>query len=242
MTKRLETRAVVVAGGRSLRFGAPQPKQFHLLGGRPVLFYGADAIARLDSLKEIVFVFPQGDLHPAIEAELAQFSQKHTAIEVRRAPGGVRRQDSVASGLRAFSRPCDVALVHDAARPFPPVDAMRVLVDRAWELGGAILAVRATDTVKQAGKVDEPLIEATLDRSRIWLAQTPQAFRGEFIDRACALMSEPVEFTDESAVLEKLGIAVGLVEGSPENLKITRQRDLLMAELLLNRMQSIEPA
>jgi 2-C-methyl-D-erythritol 4-phosphate cytidylyltransferase/2-C-methyl-D-erythritol 2,4-cyclodiphosphate synthase len=233
MTARLELRAVVVAGGLGKRFGAPLPKQFHLLAGRPVLFWGAEAIARLENLREIVFVLPPGELPREVEAAFSEFERSHAGLALKRVTGGERRQDSVTRGLRAFSGTCDVALIHDAARPFPPVDAMRTLAARAWEDGGAILAVPATDTVKQAD--GEGRVAATLDRRTLWLAQTPQALRGEFIERLCLLLDETAEFTDESAALEALGIPVALVEGALTNFKITTQDDLARAETFNQR-------
>lgn len=235
MTAELEIRVVIAGGGQGTRFGAPLPKQFQLLGGRPVLIHGAERIASLPHVKEIVFVLPAMTLPPEVESGMDQFRRGHGSIPVQLIHGGSRRQDSVAKGLRAFSRPCDVAFIHDAARPFPPVDAMKSLASRAWDHGAAILALPATDTLKQSD--EHGRVASTLDRRSIWRAQTPQALRGEFIDRLCLVLDEPTEFSDESAALESLGIPVSLVEGSEENFKITHRRDLLRAQAMLQALE-----
>lgn len=239
MTKPPAVRAVILAAGRGSRFSghradpdAPSlPKQFQDLAGRPVALHSLTAIASLPAVVEVAVVLPDVDLPDALRRQLADPPHGDGSVSIRLVTGGLRRQDSVIAGLEAFSGPCDVALVHDAARPFPPRRALDSLVSRCLELGGALLAVPISDTVKLADR--DLLVDSTLDREKLWLAQTPQAMRGELIERLLGLLRGEAEYTDESAALESLGVPVGLVEGAATNLKITGPEDLRRAEALL---------
>ena len=160
---------------------------------------------------------------------------------VRVVAGGERRQDSVANGFDAVSAASDVVLVHDAARPFVSAAMIDGAIDAAAEIGAAIVAVPARDTVKwspataaEAGPDAGRLIARTLSRESIYLAQTPQAFRRRVLQEAIALGRQGVEVTDEAALVEQAGHPVRLVEGSVGNMKVTTAEDLVIAEALLN--------
>ncbi|MBI3735429.1 2-C-methyl-D-erythritol 4-phosphate cytidylyltransferase [Candidatus Sumerlaeota bacterium] len=239
MSKRPIARAVIVAAGKGTRFGGKVPKQFAKLGGRMVLLHAMRALAEAREIREMVIVRRYG---PRDFMPLPGAGFELDGITIKIVEGGERRQDSVAAGLAAFSGPCDVALVHDAARPFPPVKPVRELIRAVagWNpkkprgkrsFGGGLLAIQATDTVKEARP--DGSVARTLDRSKLWLAQTPQAIHGSLVPRVVTLLRGKVEFTDESAALEFLGVPVLLVEGAPENFKITRRGDLKRAEAML---------
>lgn len=225
--------AVIVAGGAGARFDAERPKQFQLLAGRPVVIRAATAIARVGCVREIVFVLPAGEVPREADQALQRFESEHDGISVRRVTGGPRRQDSVAAGLGALSPECQVALVHDGARPFPPGAAIERVAQEARDWGAALLATRVTDTVKREGPSGR--VGETMDRGGLWLAQTPQAFRAEHIEAMIEVLKGELEMTDESAALESLGVEVALVEGSWTNLKITRPEDLEVALMFLER-------
>ncbi len=142
--------------------------------------------------------------------------------------GGDRRQDSVANGFGAVADRADIVVIHDAARPLVTDAIIRRTVEAAAESGAAIAAIRARDTVKR-GDAAQRIVE-TLPRDRIYLAQTPQAFRTAVLRDALGFADEA---TDEAALAERAGYAVRLVEGDPRNLKITTAEDLAMAEHLL---------
>lgn len=250
---------VVVAAGRGTRFGGELPKQFLPLGSMRVFEHALGAFASAPGVVRIVVVGPAEGVpdgvptrFPALEAlasarlaaeesdGFAPSPESDAAphpppFEIRWVAGGARRQDSTLAGLRALTDPpelgLDVALVHDAARPFPPVAALAPLVARALESGGALLAIPATDTIKRAAP--DGTVAETLDRSELRLAQTPQAIRADRLASLARLLRSEREFTDESAALESLGVRVALVAGSTENFKITRADDLLRAEALL---------
>jgi 2-C-methyl-D-erythritol 4-phosphate cytidylyltransferase len=148
------------------------------------------------------------------------------------APGGPERSLSVRAALRASSG--DPVLVHDAARPLVTVELAQACLDAldARDLDAAIAAAPVTDTIKEAGAGQ--VVERTLDRSRLWAIQTPQAFRRETLERALAQPDDVVAAaTDDAALVEALGGRVGIVEALCENLKVTTPLDLALAERLL---------
>jgi 2-C-methyl-D-erythritol 4-phosphate cytidylyltransferase/2-C-methyl-D-erythritol 2,4-cyclodiphosphate synthase len=142
--------------------------------------------------------------------------------------GGERRQDSVRQAFAQIGQRAEVVVIHDAARPLVTDSLIRRTIEAACEAGAAIAALRASDTVKRAdaaGRVAE-----TLPRDRIYLAQTPQAFRVDVLRHALAIQADA---TDEAALAEQAGHPVQLVDGDPRNLKITTPDDLALAERLL---------
>ncbi len=212
--------ALIVAGGSGRRFGAALPKQYLSLAGRSILQRTIDVFVSSPKI-ELIQVVINLDASSLYEAAVSP----HAKLLPPTA-GGAERQDSVRAGLEALAahKP-DFVLIHDAARPFLDPD----LIDRtlaAAESGGAIAAVRMTDTVKQAhdGRVVD-----TLDRSLLWRAQTPQTFRYADIlaaHRAAAGLALP----DDAAVAERAGIPIHLIESTDGNMKITTADDLVRAE------------
>ena len=216
--------AIIAAGGRGTRAGGGVPKQLRMLGGRTLLERSIapfDASGRID---EIVVVLP-GDL---LDAPPAALERLRTPL--RRVPGGARRQDSVAAGLAAISPRSELVVVHDAARPFCTPALIGRTLDAARESGAAIAALPALDTVKEGRQQDgAAFVGATLARERIYLAQTPQAFRVDVLRAALASGRGGAEATDEAALVERAGRPVRLVAGDPDNVKITSEADLAAA-------------
>jgi 2-C-methyl-D-erythritol 4-phosphate cytidylyltransferase len=149
--------------------------------------------------------------------------------------GGARRQDSVAAGLAVLRWPYDVALVHDAARPFVKGENVARLAQATLFSGGGLLAMRSADTVKRAMSGPGcPCVAETLDRETIWLAQTPQAIRADLVPRAIEAFRDPANtVTDEASLLEQWGVPVTLVESSSLNFKVTHPEDFAKAEAIL---------
>ena len=146
--------------------------------------------------------------------------------------GGVRRQDSVWNGLQAVDKRTNIVVVHDAVRPFVTGTMVEEVVDGARTHGAAIVAIPLHDTVKRA--TSEGMIETTLDRQRLWSAQTPQAFKIELLREAHQSSHESgVEATDDAFLVEQIGHRVAIVNGSPDNIKVTRPEDLVMGEAIL---------
>lgn len=213
--------AIIAAGGRGLRFGGSSPKQLLTLGGRPILARSVDAFVACDVISEIVVALP-ADLAAAPPSYLQQRGKPVTVVS-----GGDERRTSVANAFARVSERAEIVVIHDAARPLVSADLIRRTVAAASETGAAIAALRAHDTVKQTNGAGA--ITATLPRERIYLAQTPQAFRVPVLRDALRLVGEA---TDEAMLAERAGHTVRVVDGDPRNLKITTPDDLMMAEHL----------
>jgi 2-C-methyl-D-erythritol 4-phosphate cytidylyltransferase/2-C-methyl-D-erythritol 2,4-cyclodiphosphate synthase len=222
----LHVSALIAAGGRGLRFGAAQPKQFLMLGGRSILERAVDVFRASDAIDDVVVALPPELADDPPPSLLAQGKP----VEI--VAGGARRQDSVAHAFARVSGRADIVVIHDAARPFVTDDTIRRTIAAAAETGAAIAALVARDTVKRAGA--NGIVSATLPREEIYLAQTPQAFRTSVLKEALAL---GIDATDEAMLAEQAGHAVQIVEGDPRNLKITTPADLAMAERLLGLTQ-----
>ena len=224
------TSVIIPAAGFGERMGSAIGKQFLLLNGRPIIVHTLAQFQRAAVIDEIIVVTRE-ESFPMLETLIAEAGLSKVRRLVK---GGERRQDSVANGLAAVNESCDIVLVHDAVRPFIAQAAIAQVVDAAAAFGAAIVAVRAKDTMKQAGS--DGRVEKTLDRSFLWNVQTPQAFRLSILREAYALAaSHTAAATDDSSLVEQLGIAPVIVEGSYDNIKITTPEDLLVGELLAAR-------
>jgi 2-C-methyl-D-erythritol 4-phosphate cytidylyltransferase len=203
-----------VAAGSGERLGAGRPKAFVDLAGRPMLAWSLDAL-RAAGIAEIVVALPPGEPAPAGTVGV---------------PGGVTRSESVRAALAA-APPGDV-VVHDAARPLVMPDAFTATLAALADADCAIAAAPVPDTIKEAG--DDHLVAATLDRSRLWAIQTPQAFRRAALERALAAPDDVLaQATDDAWLVERTGGTVRVVESTPANFKVTTPHDLRIAELLL---------
>jgi 2-C-methyl-D-erythritol 4-phosphate cytidylyltransferase len=223
--------AIVVAGGQGSRFGGNRPKQFLELHGLPIIIHTLRQFEQSCRIEEVVLVL-------AAE-EIAQF---HSLVEKfglqkvsRVVAGGETRSQSVRNGLAAIET-ADVVAVHDGVRPLVKPEEIDRVVAVGAERGAAILVAPIGDTVKQ---VADGLISRTLPRKTLRRALTPQCFRFEILKRAYAKLGEVeasgVEVTDDSFLVEQLGVPVTAVEGAPGNIKITTAEDLALAEALLNK-------
>lgn len=208
--------AIIAAGGSGRRVGGPVPKQLLEIGGRPILRHAVEAFVSHPSVSEVIVALP-----PALATAPPEWLGP-----VRVVAGGERRQDSVANALDAVQPATEIVLVHDAARPFVTADIITRAIDAAAMHGAAIAAVPVSDTVKHVSTDPPGLVRGTLPREEIYLAQTPQAFRAEVLRAAVALGRSGVDATDESALAERAGYAVHVVEGGLTNVKITSAADL----------------
>ncbi|HET7275096.1 MAG TPA: 2-C-methyl-D-erythritol 4-phosphate cytidylyltransferase [Longimicrobiaceae bacterium] len=223
----MATGVVVLAGGAGRRMGGNVRKQYLTLAGEPVLKWALRPFLEHPGIDTLVLVLPRSDLEEP-PAWISSFGLTTVA-------GGAERGESVWNGLSALPGSIDTVLIHDGARPL--VD--REVIDRvlAWAgTGAAVAGVRVSDTIKVADSAG--VVTKTLDRSGLWRAQTPQGFPlpviREVYRRARA---QGVSATDDSALCEHFGIDVQMVDGSPDNLKITRPVDLMVAESIVKRMR-----
>jgi len=218
--------AIIVAAGSGERVKGKVEKQFLLLAGIPVVVYALKVFEETTSIDETLLVVPRGKAE-WVEEEIVR---RYGLAKVSRVlEGGARRQDSVYQGLAFLDR--GIVAVHDGVRPFVSAALVDVLVKEAEQSGAAVPAVGISDTIKS---VEEGMVRRTLTREGMWLAQTPQVFKYELLKSAYdKAYEENYLASDDSALVERLGYNVRIVEGSRRNIKITTEEDILLAEALL---------
>ncbi|HEX8479642.1 MAG TPA: 2-C-methyl-D-erythritol 4-phosphate cytidylyltransferase [Telluria sp.] len=220
--------ALIPAAGVGARMAANGPKQYIALGGKPMLRHTVDAFAASPLIAHTYVVVSADDPH------IATVIPNRDSVTVLRC-GGATRMESVNNGLAALHGSVgsdDWILVHDAARPGLTAALIERLITRTGNHAvGGLLALPVVDTVKRdvAGQV------ATISRDGLWLAQTPQMFRYQLLQKALGAVVDPATITDDASAVEALGLAPLLVEGHPCNLKVTRPDDVRIAELYLKQ-------
>jgi 2-C-methyl-D-erythritol 4-phosphate cytidylyltransferase len=216
--------AILVAAGSGTRMGGSTPKAFLPVAGIPLLAHALQTIGGLPAVRSLVLVVPENRRVHAVEI-VAERRNLHAAVEI--IAGGAERQDSVVAGLACIDD-AELVVVHDAARPFATPELFTRCIEAAAEFGAAIAALPASDTVKRVGA--DNIVQETIERSTIWLAQTPQVFRADLLRRAFeAAARDSFIGTDEAAVVERLGFRVHVVPGEPANRKLTTAEDLMWA-------------
>jgi 2-C-methyl-D-erythritol 4-phosphate cytidylyltransferase len=222
--------AVIPAAGAGLRMGGNRPKQFLDLGGKPLLAVTVEAFERCGLIDAIILVVPRETVTWCLEEIVKPFKMSKV-VEI--IPGGERRQDSVRLGLEASGGGFDLALIHDGARPVVDERLIARVVSAGRTHPAVIAALPSLDTVKEVGV--EGLVVRTYERKRVWLVQTPQVFRHELLLAAHqrARREGWAEATDDSLLMERLGIPVRVVEGSATNIKVTTPHDLKLARFFL---------
>lgn len=239
--------AIIVAGGSGVRMGQPMPKQFLVLADRPLLYYTIEAFLQAHDDICIVLVLPQDFMEMGRLLVQSSFADKN----IRLTAGGATRFDSVKNGLALTDREA-IIFVHDGVRCLVTPSLIRRCYDKALEVGAAVPAVTAKDSIRLRGVATEaaensvgngadetPPVDRTtvLDRDNVLLVQTPQTFFGQWLHEAFQQAYQP-HFTDEATVVEQTGRAICLVEGEETNIKITRPIDLLIAERYLQQRGS----
>jgi 2-C-methyl-D-erythritol 4-phosphate cytidylyltransferase len=214
--------AILLCGGRGTRLDAGVEKAFAPLAGRPLFVWSLDALERTPAIEAIVIVGPPKRIEAALAA--AEPPRKVTAT----VEGGAERQDSVARGLAALPARHDLVVIHDSARALVTSDLIARVTADAIIHGAAIAAIPLDDTLK---RVSLEFIEDTIPRRGLWRAQTPQAFRRDWLESAHAAATGKA--TDDAALLEAAGRRVRITPGDPHNLKITTREDLELAEAWL---------
>jgi len=222
--------AIIPAAGEGSRFGGSVRKQFIALSGLPILSHTVRALAASNALAAMIVVVPPGE-------ELIGRDAVNLAgvdIETEVVPGGQERQDSVYNGLQRAKPETDLVLVHDGVRPFVSPELILATIAAAKEWGAAVTAVPVTDTIKRVDA--NGLVVETPAREQLWAIQTPQVFRYALLVRAHqAVREQRIVATDDAALVERIGVRVKIVRGSHENLKITGEEDLPLADLILRR-------
>jgi 2-C-methyl-D-erythritol 4-phosphate cytidylyltransferase len=220
--------AIIVAGGAGQRMGGSLPKQFLLLGGKPIIFFTVRSFLDAYDDLQVILVLPTEHVQRGEEiiADL-KYQDRVTIIS-----GGEYRFHSVKCGLELVKE-LAVIFVHDGVRCLVSTDLIHRCYEQAKEVGSAIPSVAATDSVR----IKEDGHSSIVDRSKIRLIQTPQTFLSEILIPA---YQQPFteSFTDDATVVEASGKKIHLIEGEYDNIKITRPLDLVIAEKLLQQKLS----
>jgi 2-C-methyl-D-erythritol 4-phosphate cytidylyltransferase len=228
--------AIVPAAGLGTRMGADQPKQFLELDGMPLIIFTLRRLAASPAITDF-FISTRAEDVMSMQDKVAKAALGRPARVVH---GGDTRQQSVANALAQLDPSTEIVLVHDAVRPFVTREQIERVIAEARARGAAILGIPAVDSVKEVKRASLPadvaLISATVPRERIVLAQTPQAFRYPLLrDAFRKAQQDGVTASDESALVERFGHDVYVVQGSERNLKITRASDMDLARFYLDQ-------
>ena len=215
----MKTTAIIVAAGTGSRFKSETPKQFVELGGKPIVVHSIERLAAAPSVDALIVV--------VASEHVTRLGGMNISKPVRVVTGGATRAESVSNGLRAVEDDAELVAVHDGARPFVSVDEIERTIAKAKEMGAACLVAPVTDTIKTISGAE---ISGTLDRDKLRLALTPQAFKIEVLRRAFEIGEMSDAVTDECYLVEKLGHPIAFVEGSARNIKLTYAEDLILAE------------
>jgi 2-C-methyl-D-erythritol 4-phosphate cytidylyltransferase len=221
--------AIIAAAGHGTRMGGKRAKQFLELAGTPVIIHTLKRFEQCPAINEIIVVLPASSVAGFLEIAGAHNLRKLARV----VPGGVTRAESVARGLQAVrSATAKIIAVHDGVRPFVTPDEISRTISAAQATGAAILTAPPIDTIKE---VANDIVQRTLTRSHLRRALTPQCFQYALLCRAYEQLSslDAALITDDSFLVERLGAAVTIVEGSARNIKITQPEDLALAEIIL---------
>lgn len=217
---------IIVAAGTGSRTGSTELKQFRWVAGKPMLLHSVQRCMERSDVAVVVAVLPRsyaGDPPPW----LFQCDVDRLLVSA----GGRERGDSVYAGLTDLPPEVRIVVIHDAARPLVDAETLDRAIAAARAGSGAVAGVPVTDTLKRTDEADRVI--DTVDRTRLWLAQTPQAFPRDMIERAYAdARTNGIRATDDAALCERLGMPVVMVRGSERALKITEEADFARAEAL----------
>ena len=217
--------AIIPAAGSGTRFG--EVKQFKDLAGQPLIFHSINLFIRCSIIDEVVVVVQEKYVKPIYHDILSISAGK----PIKSIAGGLNRQDSVQNGVLAADSESTLVCIHDAARPFVTEDLIITSVSACEKYDGAIVALPSLDTVKLS---EGEKVKETIDRKKVWFAQTPQTFQKSKLIQALNMAKRRnLVATDESTLMEHMGFSIGLVEGHANNFKITTKEDWERAENLI---------
>mgnify|MGYP001172175073 FL=1 len=213
--------AIITAAGSGRRFG--EAKQFKKLHGKPLYQYSLDTFIKSRLFDEIILVIPNSN-QEKVQKEIKRKYSSQVSLVI----GGPDRQDSVKNAIQNSNPNIDLVVIHDAARPFITTTLIEKCISACETSDGAIIAMQPHDTIKFS---KDNIVEKTIDRSNIWMAQTPQAFNKRKILEAYSSSDfDDLIVTDESSLMEKLGYKIMIVPGTGKNFKITTFDDWERAE------------
>ncbi len=225
--------AVVVAGGKGERMQSDIRKQYLMLDGLPILSRTLLALSEISIIDKIFLAVPEIDFDFCTR-RIIPFVQNRLPVEL--VPGGKNRQQSVFNALSVIPDPETIVAIHDGVRPFVPVPQTQAAIRWAGQDGACILGLCAVDTLKSVDR--DGYITATMPRTGVWQAQTPQVFQLRIIRQAHEYaLSTGFSGTDDASLVENAGGRVRIIPGSSSNIKITQPEDLAIAMGILKQRQ-----
>ncbi|MEK7306513.1 MAG: 2-C-methyl-D-erythritol 4-phosphate cytidylyltransferase [Nitrospirota bacterium] len=230
----MKVTALIPSAGIGKRMGTERPKQFLTINGLPMLVYTLKVFDVLPEVDEIILIVHKGD--EGYCEKIIEGCKLKKVLKI--VFGGKTRQESVYNGLKEVSDETGIVVIHDAVRPFVTPEIIRKSIKTARYSDGAVAAIPVRDTMKYAG--DKGIIERTVSRSNLWLAQTPQTFRLEIIKEAYhRAYLDNFSATDDSSLVERIGYKVKVIEGSYSNIKITTPEDIILAQRMLDKVSPV---
>lgn len=212
---------IIVCSGKGKRMNMDMPKQFIHIKEKPIVSYTIDKFEQCKNIDEIIIVTNEEYIDFFKNDIIKRYDYKKINKVVS---GGNERTDSVYNGLKCIDEKDCIVLIHDGVRPFIEEKYISDIIEKTKKYGACVLGVKAKDTIKIC---EDNKIISTPDREKIWLAQTPQAFRYYIIKKAYdEAMKTNFIATDDASLVENIGLDVFMVEGSYKNIKITTQEDL----------------
>lgn len=218
---------ILPAAGKSTRFRDKEKKPYADLDGRPVWLRTAELFVSRDDVCQCFLVIDPSDE----EMVRRKYGANLAFLNISLVHGGTERFESVANALKKLKDEVEYVAIHDSVRPCVTAEMIDKVFLQATKTGAAILAVPLADSLKRGSSAEPFVIEQSLPRERLWLAQTPQAFSKELLLKAYQKI--PLGVTDDSQVIEATGTKVSIVTGSLSNIKITTKDDLFLADAIL---------
>jgi 2-C-methyl-D-erythritol 4-phosphate cytidylyltransferase len=227
---------IIPAAGQSSRFKDKEKKPFATLDGRAVWLRSAELFITRNDVCQCIIVVAKADQ----ETFRRRYGANLAFMNVQIADGGAERFDSVANALALIKPEADFVAIHDAVRPCLTEELIDQVFAKAEKTGAAILAIPVTDTIK---RVEQQSIKETVSRQGLWLAQTPQVFRREWLAATYANRNKNDKtITDDAQLVEAAGHPVAVVEGSASNIKITNKSDIFLADAVLKSRPKPKPS
>jgi len=218
---------ILPAAGKSTRFSDKEKKPFAALDGRPVWLRTAELFVSRDDVCQCILVIDPSDE----EMVRRKYGANMAFLNISLVHGGSERFESVANALKIVKDEVDFVAIHDSVRPCVTTELIDKVFQQAVKSGAAILALGMTDSLKRGSSTEPVVIEQSLPRDKLWLAQTPQVFSKELLIKA--FKNVPKGATDDSQVVEATGAKVSIIVGSSSNIKITTRDDLFLADAIL---------
>jgi len=228
--------AIIVAAGKGSRMQESIPKQYLEIHNKPILYHTILKFYLNPLISKIIAVIPSNDdkyyINNIISSIYKSLNNKKILKKIEIVKGGSTRQNSVFNALKKINNTQNIVLIHDGVRPFVKQIHITKCIQTAVKYKASILAIPASDTIKKA---EQNEIFETLDRTNLWLAQTPQAFDYSLILNAHKnAQDKGFDATDDSMLVEKIGQRVHIVKGDNLNIKITTKEDLIIAKQLFS--------